>query len=181
MSPENAGRSLKDGLDEMAGGEEDFQAVFPGLFLTAYRVAYRVLGDVTEAEDAAAEALARTLKAWRRVASLPYREAWVARVATNVAIDRVRRRPLDVPRAAPVADVAETAVLRMALSAALLALPRRQREVVALRYLGGFTEADVAGSLGISANSVKKHTQRGISALRARLGPDWRDVSYGVE
>lgn len=172
---------MNDQVEESGGGEEEFEAVFPVLFLVAYKVAYRVLGDVTEAEDAAAETLARTLKAWRRVVHLPYREAWVARVATNVAIDRVRRRPVALPRPAPVGDVAETAVLRMALSAALLALPRRQREVVALRYLGGFSEADVAGSLGISANSVKKHTQRGISTLRARLGPDWREASYVVE
>jgi hypothetical protein len=39
----------------------------------------------------------------------------------------------------------------------------------------------VAGSLGISPNSVKKHTQRGISTLRARLGPDWREAGYVVE
>jgi RNA polymerase sigma factor (sigma-70 family) len=163
------------------GGNEHFEEEFPALMLSAYRVAHRILGNVGDAEDAAAEALARTLSAWRRVGDLPYREAWVARVAANVAIDRVRRRPIAVAPPDPPPDFTEAAALRVALSAALLALPRRQRQVVALRYLGGFSVTDVAGSLGMSANSVKKHTQRGTSALRARLGPDWREASYVVE
>lgn len=163
------------------GGEEEFDVAFRGLFMSAYRVAYRVLGDISEAEDTAAEALARTLKAWRRVHDLPYREAWVARVAANVAIDKIRRGRVVLAPPEPVGDIAETTVLRMALNAALVALPRRQREVVALRYLAGFSEAEVAGSLGISLNSVKKHAQRGISALRTRLGPDWREASYVVD
>lgn len=163
------------------GRNENFEEAFPDLFLSAYRVAYRVLGDVTDAEDAAAEALARTLRAWRRVGSLPYRDAWVSRVAANVAIDRVRRRPpsVETPRATD--DFADVVTVRIALRAALLALPRRQREVVALKYLGGYSEADVARSLGVSLNSVKKHTQRATAALRARLGPDWQEAGYAVD
>jgi RNA polymerase sigma factor (sigma-70 family) len=161
---------------------KQFEAAFPALFLSAYRVAFHVLGDAAEAEDAAAEALARSFRAWRRIGQLPYRDAWVSRVAANVAIDRVRRRPAPAATTSDVvADFADAATLRIALSAALLALPRRQREVVALRYLGGFTEADVAGSLGLSLNTVKKHTQRGTSALRACLGSDWQEASNVVE
>lgn len=163
------------------GRTAQFEAAFPGLFVSAYRVAYRVLGHAAEAEDAAAEALARTFRAWRRVGELPYRDAWVSRVAANVAIDRVRRRKGPFPGPDVVEDFADVATLRLALTAALLALPRRQRQVVALRFLGGFSEADVAGSLGLSLNSVKKHTQRGTSALRARLGADWQEASNVVE
>lgn len=163
------------------GGSDEFEAAFPALFLSAYRVAYQVLGDATEAEDAAAEALARALRAWRRVAPLPYRDAWICRVAANVAIDRVRRRPVRSTAPDVVEDFTETATLRIALSAALVALPRRQRQVVTLRYLGGFSEADVARSLGLSLNTVKKHTQRGTSALRTRLGPDWQETRHAVE
>ncbi len=56
------------------------------------------------------------------------------------------------------------------LTGALQAISRRQRQVVALRYLADLTEAEVAASLGISVNSVKKHGSRGIDALRVS---DW--------
>jgi RNA polymerase sigma factor (sigma-70 family) len=54
---------------------------------------------------------------------------------------------------------------------ALRALPRRQREVVALRYLADRPEAEVADLLGCSAGAVKQHAHRGLAALRARLAP----------
>lgn len=151
---------------------------FADLFRIAYVVAYRILGNVAEAEDAAAETIARACLRWRRVGSLPYRDAWVARVAANIAIDAVRRRGRTVaPRQDPVRDPAEATVLRLALVGALEALSTRQREVVVLRYLADQPEADVASSLGISINTVKKHTLRGVAALRSRLGPSWEDVA----
>ena len=73
-------------------------------------------------------------------------------------------------------DLSEAAVLRLALAQALSRLPRRQREVVALRYLADLPETEVATTLGISGNTVKKHTARAIAALRDTLGPTWKDV-----
>ena len=155
----------------------EFSAVFHRLYPRARTVAHRILGDAAEAEDAAAEAFARALVSWRRVADLPYLDAWVLRVTANVAVDAVRRR-----KALPVAAIADTAasagpddvtVLRMALVAALAALPRRQREVIALRYLVGLSEEEIAASLGVSSGSVKRHAHRGMASLRRRLGVDW--------
>src|SRR5947209_14839205 len=74
------------------GEKGDFDGAFRDLFHPAFGVAYRILGNVADAEDAAAEALARALLRWRKVGPLPYRDAWVMRVAANVAIDTVRRR-----------------------------------------------------------------------------------------
>ena len=74
-------------MDETAS--EDFEEAFPGMFLVAFHVTYRVLGDVTRAEDAASEALARALVSWRRVGQMEHRNGWVARVAGNVAIDEI--------------------------------------------------------------------------------------------
>ena len=162
-------------------GKGSFEAAFPALYLTAFRVAYRMIGSVDDAEDVAAEALARALLRWDRVRDLPYRNAWVGRVSANLAIDRYRRRapvptvPADLP------DPAETVTIRIALAAAMGALPRRQRQAVVLRYLGGLSEDEVAGSLGISRNSVKKHIGRGVTALRLRLGPDWQEARLAVE
>lgn len=129
-----------------AGG---FADEFEALFATAFTVTRRLLGNVTDAEDAAAEAVARTLLAWRRLAGQPHRHAWVARVATNVAIDQLRRRRnLPVPTTeAP--DAMEEATLRLALGVALQKLPKRQRQVVAMRYLADLDEAAVARTFGI--------------------------------
>ena len=165
------------------GAEDDLiEVVYRELFQVAYRVAHCILGDVGDVEDAAAEALARAVVHWPRVGRTTYRSAWVARVASNVAIDRVRKRqrssPADRPRAG---DLSDTAVLRLALADALSSLPRRQRQVVALRYLADLPETEVASTLGISSNTVKKHTARAIAALRETLGPTWKDVDLAFE
>lgn len=150
-------------------GDEGFVAAFDELYPPAVRLAARILGDQPSAEDVAAEALSRAYARWSKVANLPYRDAWVLRVAGNLAIDAVRRRR---PRHAPplAAQFEDASALRLALAAALAQLPSRQREAVVLRYLGGYSEAEVSAALGISPNSVKTHLQRGLTALRFRLG-----------
>ena len=154
--------------------EPEFERAFPALFMAAYHVTHRLLGNVAQAEDAAAEAVARALVGWRKVGVLDHREAWVVRVASNIAIDEIRRRgrrgSTRLAANPPASDTTEEAALRLALAAALSALSPRQREVIALRYLVDLDEAQVARVLGISINSVKKHAVRGRAALRERLG-----------
>ena len=162
----------------MGGPEEEaaFRETFAALFPSAFRLAYRILGSVPQAEDAAAEALARALASWQRVWRLPYRDAWVMRVTANVAVDMLRRQS---PPAAPPAvaeDIADAAALRLTLAHALARLPKRQREVVTLRYLSGLSEAEVAECLHLSANTVKVHARRGTAALRRRLGQEQMEV-----
>jgi RNA polymerase sigma factor (sigma-70 family) len=151
--------------------DEEFEEAFDDLFPRAQRLAYRILGERSAAEDVAAEAMARACLRWAKVRDLPWLDAWVLRVATNLALDAVKRR-----RPSPVSlvpdDGTDEAVLRLTMIEALHALPRRQREVLALRFLSDLSEADVAASLGISAGSVKTHTSRGLAALRLRLGDD---------
>ena len=162
----------------MGGIEADdgFEGAFRELFRPAFRVAFRILGNVEDAEDAAAEALARAMVRWGRVRDLPYRDAWVMRVTANVAIDMFRKRRTVPLELGVVEDGSDNAALRIALVAALSALSRRQREVVALRYVAGLTEGEVASCLGISVNSVKKHMLRGTSSLREQLEGEWREV-----
>lgn len=125
--------------------------------------------------------MARALRSWTRIEHLPHRRAWVVRVASNAAIDRARRRPPLLATTDHLPDLAEAVSLRLALGAALRKLPRRQREVVSLRYLADVSEADVARSLGISVNSVKKHTARGVTSLRTCLGAGWQEDNLVLE
>jgi RNA polymerase sigma factor (sigma-70 family) len=161
------------------GGASDFDDTFRELLPRAVRVAYRILGNVEDAEDAAVEALARAAVRWRRVGSLPYRDAWVLRVAANVAVDMARRRPRNVPSAIGAVQPTheDLVVLQMALATALAKLSRRQREVVTLRYLAGLTDVDVARCLHVSIGTVKRHGGRALEGLRAQLGTDW-EVAY---
>jgi RNA polymerase sigma-70 factor (sigma-E family) len=146
-----------------------FDEAFAALYAAAYRVAFRLLGNRTEAEDVAQEALARAYVRWRTVEE--YAVPWTCRVATNLAIDRTRRAKHLSSAEAPEHAVRDPRVEdRLDLQRALRTLPRRQRDVVALRYLADQPEEAVARALGVSVGSVKTHASRGLAALRARLG-----------
>ena len=162
-----------------AAVDRGFESFFRAQLPRARQVAYRILGDFTEAEDAAAEAFARAHASWRRVGRLPHRDAWVLRVASNVAIDTLRRRRApQLERDVTASTHEDGAILQLSLVHALGSLPRRQREVITLRYLVGHSEAEVAADLGVSAGTVKKAVHRGIATLRAQLGAEW---SRGLE
>ena len=121
------------------------------------------------AEDLTAEAFARALVRWHVLSEVDYRDAWVSRVATNLALDVLRRKPpyLGIEIAPRSADPQGDVDLRLALVAALQRLPRRQREAVVLRYFGQFNEREVAAALSVSAGTVKTHLRRGLAALRS--------------
>jgi RNA polymerase sigma factor (sigma-70 family) len=143
-----------------------FEGAFEPLRRAAYRAAYRLLGDRATAEDVAAEALARAYARWSSVAD--HAQPWVIRVATNLALDVGRRRATASGRQvllvedAPVDQVER----RLDLQAALRALPRRQREVVVLRFLGDLSEKATADALALDVGTVKSHAARGLSRLR---------------
>ena len=153
--------------------DPEFEAAFDRLFSAAYRIASRMVGDRSLAEDIAAEAMARTYSHWPRIRHYEFLEAWVGRVASNLSITAVAKRGRAVPGLSEVDAADDIAVLRIALVDALRRLPRRQREVVALRYFADQSEAAIATQLGVSAGSVKAHLHRGIGALRSVLGPDF--------
>jgi RNA polymerase sigma-70 factor (sigma-E family) len=151
----------------------NFDDAYPDLYRRAYRVAFRLLGGREEAADLAQEACARAYSHWSRVGGFDSPEAWVTRVAGNLALDLLRRRRTASRHAAgrptestlPEGD-------RVDLQRALLSLPRGQRQVVLLRFVADLPEAAVAAALGCSIGTVKSQASRGLAALRTTLAEE---------
>jgi RNA polymerase sigma-70 factor (ECF subfamily) len=156
-------------------GDEEFEGAFARLFDVAMRPALRILRDTAAAEDVAAETLARIYADWRRLREVDWVEPWAARIATNLAIDQVRRSK----RALPAVATTSTGELevRLDLAAAVARLPRRQREAVSLRYFADLPEQDVAALMDVSVGSVKTHVHRGLASIRVDLGEGWATAS----
>ncbi|MEM7166137.1 MAG: sigma-70 family RNA polymerase sigma factor [Planctomycetota bacterium] len=140
-----------------------------------YRAAFRVVGNHEDALDALQEASLRLYE--RRHAVTPTTVgAWIRRVATNAAIDLVRRRATQRraltqashrhPEVASAAAPAEHAEAHQQVLDSLAALPPRQSEVIALRVYEELSFVEIAAQLGISETTAKTHFRRGITTLQ---------------
>nr|WP_091552673.1 sigma-70 family RNA polymerase sigma factor [Micromonospora pattaloongensis] len=148
--------------------------VYAGCFRRLVVQLYAVTGDLGEAQEAVQEAFTRALAAPRRFAGLDNPEAWLRRVAVNVARSRHRRRRvLDalLRRIGPPPVVADTAPEHLALLAALRRLPEGQRHALALHYLVDLPVEEVAQTLAVSVGTVKSRLSRGRQALALLLTP----------
>jgi RNA polymerase sigma factor (sigma-70 family) len=156
---------------EVARDDRDhaFDDLFRTTYVRAVTVARRIVGD--DAEAVAAEAFTRAYDRWPRIQDHPALDAWVLRVTINLAIDQSRRRPRVGMAPTSSAFDDETAT-RVALAAALRALPEKQRQAIALRYLADCEEATIAAALHIRPGTVKTHLKRGLDRLRTQLGTD---------
>jgi RNA polymerase sigma factor (sigma-70 family) len=142
------------------------------------------VGDRDLAQELVAEAFARACASWRTVSRHPAPAAWVVRTALNANVSGWRHRHREVPVADPgvVADVpagagAADSTVDPRVKAALLRLPARQRQVVALRLLLDLDTARTAEVLGITPNTVMAHMAQALAALRADLMPERQQES----
>jgi RNA polymerase sigma-70 factor (sigma-E family) len=155
----------------------DFDDLVRHEYLGLLRFAYLVGGDHDAAEDAVAEALARTWPRWRR-GDIEDPKAYVRRAIVNQLRGRARRsmvrRRAEAHRTAePDARlVDDDLVERDAVHAALLRLPLRQRAAVVLRFYEDRSVRETAELLGISDGAVKTHVHRALEQLRAELPED---------
>lgn len=156
---------------------QSFEETYVELFVRAERVAARILRDRAEAEDVAAETMVKAMGAWSRVRT--YSAPWVTRVATNLAIDIVRRRA-SAPTEGRDVGVADDSTDRLVLLAALGKLPSRQRQAVVLFYVVGLTGAEVGEVMGLSSGTVKAHVRRGLAALRSQFGREFKEMTDAV-
>jgi RNA polymerase sigma factor (sigma-70 family) len=132
------------------------------------------VGDQDMAQELVDEACARAWASWRTVSKHPAPKAWVVRTALNVNISRWRRRrrEISVPDPGLVAERAAANGGAAAdsvdprIMAALMRLPGRQRQVVALRLFLDLDTGRTAEVLGIAPSTVKAHLARALAALR---------------
>jgi RNA polymerase sigma factor (sigma-70 family) len=159
-------------------GEEDFEAFFDATWTRAVRMVSRMGLNTQDAEDVALDAMAVVYDRWARVRALPYREGWMFKVAANRALRQLKkgnRKAASVPRRVNPPD--EEIATRMSVRGGIAGLPRRQREVIALRYLADMPEDQVAEVLGLDPGTVKQHASRGRAALRIAFRDEeiWND------
>jgi RNA polymerase sigma-70 factor (ECF subfamily) len=111
---------------------------------------------------------------------------WLYRVASNLCIDRLRRRRALGSDALPeIADLGPGAVRRLedrdraqALHTAMAGLPDRQRLALILRHFDERANPEIAEILGVSVEAVESLLARGRRALAARLAPQREELGY---
>ena len=159
--------------------DEALELLYAAHWRQLVRLAVLLVHDLGTAEEVVQECFVAVHGRWNRLddpdKALAYlRQSVVNRSRSHLRhLAVVRRHANRQPPAEPVAGADATAsdlARRAMVLAALRALPRRQREVLALRYYLDLSEAEIADALGISRGAVKSHASRGAAALRAQLG-----------
>jgi RNA polymerase sigma-70 factor (ECF subfamily) len=162
-------------LERFALGDlEAFETLFRQFQASVYRWALRLVRDPAAAEEVTIETFWRIYRARGRFD--PGREfgAWARRVATNAAIDHLKRvrRAEPLPDDLPAGPAPDPAVQRETLDAvrrAFRALPAKLRAVATLAILEERPQAEIAAALGISVAAVKSREFRAVRVLRKEL------------
>lgn len=165
---------------------EDFESFFRARTSALLRSAYLLTGDRHLAEDLVQDALARTHRAWHRLARDGNPDAYARKVMYHLQVSRWRRRnlaetlPGTLPEPGFRGDHAREVTERLALQRSLQALPARQRAVIVLRFFEDHTEAETAQILGCRIGTVKSHAFRAIAKLREMM-PDLNELDHAEE
>lgn len=162
----------------MRGADDhDFAEFYASTFSRLVGQVFLVTGDLGDAEDLVQEAMARASARWGRLRHYDVPEAWVRRVAMNLAADlrrRSRRRLAAMTRLAamPDTDAVELPAEDRRLVAALGTLPLSQRQVLVLHHLADLPVTEVASVLRVPAGTVKSRLKRARRALAAVLSAE---------
>ena len=185
----------------LAGDADAFRILVERESRAVIRTCYRILGDLHEAEDASQEAFVtayRALGTWRGEGPFG---AWLARIATRIAVRRAgRRRPVawidpspvsgdagspgsrdgvsEAARASALGGAPDPAQLAVraeraaAIRTAVSRLDEPYREVVMLRFFAELSLAEIAIQSDRPLGTVKTHLHRGLQRLRRALESD---------
>jgi RNA polymerase sigma-70 factor (ECF subfamily) len=184
--PAGSGRELawREYLARAAKGDEGALAAFYDETCTlVHGLAYRVLGDLANAEEVTLDVY---VQVWKGAASFDVARgsivAWLAMLTRSRAIDRLRQaaargrreESLDESRQirAAISSPEQEVSLReerMRVRVALGTLPAEQRQVIEMGYFGSFSHGEIAGKLGLPLGTVKTRARLGMIKLREAL------------
>jgi RNA polymerase sigma-70 factor (ECF subfamily) len=157
------------------GSPEDFDRLYEATYSRLHGTLIALLRDRAAAEDCAQEAYLRAFQAWPRWRPDAPVEAWLHRIAINVAISYRRRerlreageviRRLGLPPSLDPTDGSSSELLRE-----LRALPPKQAAALVLRHVHGYTNREIAHALGIPERTVASRLAAARARLQDRLG-----------
>jgi RNA polymerase sigma-70 factor (sigma-E family) len=159
--------------------DEALEQLYAAHWRRLVRLAVLLVRDQGSAEEIVQDCFVAVHARWARLHDPDRALAYLRRSVVNRSRSHLRHLAVvrrHAEREAPPAPVvgadsnAYDAARRTTVLDALRQLPRRQREVLALRYYLDLSEAEIAETLGISRGAVKSHASRGAAALRAELG-----------
>lgn len=141
-----------------------------------FSIALRVLGDRSDAEEAAQDALVRAYRALSGYDGARIREIrlrpWLATIVLNVCRNRTRVRRVRTvelafePGAEPASDPVARNDARATWSGLLATLPPAQRTAIVLRHVDGLSYAEMSQALGRPEGTLKAQVHRGLASLR---------------
>ena len=162
------------------GSSADFDRLYRASYPRLVRTLAAVLGDAALAEDCVQEAFVRGFKAWARWKPDAPAEAWLHRIALNVATSARRYQRLrdigELLRRFGRPDVGRdpaTAADRSDLLDALRRLPRRQAVAIVLRHYHGYTNREIATAIGVPERTVASRLAAAKTRLRREIGAGW--------
>jgi len=144
--------------------------------------AYRILGNMSDAEDVSQEVFAEAFRKWKPTSDQNW-NGLLRRIAVCRAIDQLRKRKSSEPFSDPILDrsveepfqVAAERELHERLRAAVGELPPREAQIFCLVHFENLSHASVAKQLGISTGAVAK----GLSKAKSKLTEKFRLTHTG--
>jgi RNA polymerase sigma-70 factor, ECF subfamily len=183
--PETSANSLEALLTQVAmGNRAAFDALYRATANQLFGICLRVLAQHSEAEDALQDVFTVV---WRKAAQFDPTRAgaisWLAMIARNKAIDRLRSMPaqhsraslelakdVEDPGASPPQEL-QAATDRAQLEYCLERLEPRRRSLIRAAFFDGLTYEELAASTETPLGSIKSWIRRGLTQLRECLGP----------
>lgn len=159
------------------GNKQDFDQLYRTTYQRVFATLVMILRNREAAEDAAQEAYVRAFRAWKSWKMDGPAEAWVHRIALNVAFTYRRREQVReigklVVRLGRPEDRDPTEAVHSDLKRELRALPPKQAAAIVLRHVHGYSNRDIGMTLGIPERTVASRLAAAKARLRARLeGP----------
>lgn len=157
--------------------DEAVSQLYGAHYTRLVRLGWLLLRDQGAAEEVVQDCFVAMHGRWGRLRDANKAAAYLRTSVVNRCRSVQRRRAVaarhEPDRVASVPSAEETALHHdqgSRLLAALDGLPRRQREVLVLRYYLDLSEAEIADALRISRGAVKSHSSRGLAALRTTWG-----------